>query len=401
MKIVNLQSGDELSSAEFLASINTASEVSNVVQFTTFTKFYADLLNSIFHFEEVHIFDKGDVIPEQVTSLKVNSSNFQSLENLQTALKEHSNTTFVLATSGTTGQPKKVKQTLQNLLRPIKYKESFRDVNWLFCYSPSHIAGLQVFLQCLFNRSNIFYAFEAQTAKVGASIVDDSINYISCTPTFFNNFSPFITGTPESVMGITFGGERLSGHVKDIAHKKFPNAKIRNLYASTEFGTILSANEKGFSIPASLKSVVKIEENELLVHKSLVAQLEVEFIDDWYHTGDLVEFLSDNYFQFSNRKSQSINVGGYNVNPKEIEDIICRLGFIKAANVYGRKNSVVGNIIIADVILDSSSSLTEAEVSNNIISSCKQALSEWKIPRRVNIVTEFHLTKTGKVKTNV
>ena len=66
----------------------------------------------------------------------------------------------------------------------------------------------------------------------------------------------------------------------------------------------------------------------------------------------MVDVLSENplKFRFKNRKNDSINVGGYKVNPVEVEDALLDLDSVIFARVYSKPNSVVGNIICCDII---------------------------------------------------
>lgn len=87
-----------------------------------------------------------------------------------------------------------------------------------------------------------------------------------------------------------------------------------------------------------MKDKIKIENNELLVHKDLLGySSQIELEDNWYRTGDLVEKNSENEFKFIAQKDEIINVGGYKVNPHEIEEEIKRLDDIVDVVVKGRK----------------------------------------------------------------
>ena len=75
-----------------------------------------------------------------------------------------------LYTSGTTGTPERVEQTLDGLTRNIKRDERFENDVWSFAYNPSHFAGLQVFFQAIANLNPIIYIFERGNDQIREAI---------------------------------------------------------------------------------------------------------------------------------------------------------------------------------------------------------------------------------------
>jgi acyl-coenzyme A synthetase/AMP-(fatty) acid ligase len=91
-----------------------------------------------------------------------------------------------------------------------------------------------------------------------------------------------------------------------------------------------------------------------------------------------------------------INVGGYKVNPTEIENIIKEIKGVKDVAVFGRKNSIMGQIIVANIITEDA--VEEIELKQEIKKICKSQLQDFKIPRIIKFVKLFDLTRTGKIK---
>jgi len=181
----------------------------------------------------------------------------------------------------------------------------------------------------------------------------------------------------------------------DKIKKYFPKAKIRNIYASTEAGSLFSSKDETFKISERMKDKIKIENNELLVHKDLLGySSQIELEDNWYRTGDLVEKNNENEFKFIARKDEIINVGGYKVNPHEIEEEIKRLDDIVDVVVKGRKNGVTGNILVAEIIYNGD--LEEKKIEEEILNLLKINFQNWKIPRIFNIVKDVKQTRTSK-----
>ena len=108
-----------------------------------------------------------------------------------------------------------------------------------------------------------------------------------------------------------------------------------------------------------------------------------------------MEFAPDGLrFKFAARRSDFVNVGGYKVNPSRVEDALRCFGGVVDARVYGRKNSVLGNILCADLKTEGGAKLDIAEMRGFL----SKSLDQYEIPRRIDFVSELESTRTGKLK---
>lgn len=329
-------------------------------------------------------------------NLKDKLRNFSEILQLLESINEKVFTQIF--TSGTTGKPKKVSQSLLNLTRAVKKDVALHSNVWGFAYNPSHFAGLQVFFQALYNQNYIVYIFNSDYKLVEKDLLENDVTHLSCTPTYLKMLIPNIVEPIESVLNITSGGEKFDSRVSNNLKTLFPNAKIKNVYASTEAGSLLRANGELFTIPEKYQKLIRIEGEELLINKELLGNSEsFELFEDWYKTGDIVEFKDDLKveFRFKNRKSEMINVGGYKVNPEEIKTIIQNVEGVKDVIVFGRKNSIMGNIIETNIIKDAS--FSDSDIKSAIKKEV-ESIQEFKRPRIVKFVENFELTRTGKLK---
>ena len=258
------------------------------------------------------------------------------------------------------------------------------------------MAGLQVFFQAFENQNTLVNVFNKSREYVYQQIREKGITHISATPTFYRLLLPFEQAY-ESVIRVTLGGEKSDQHLYDSIMKIFPNAKINNVYASTEAGSLFAAKGDCFQIPESIKDKFKVVDDELLIHKSLLGSSEsFKFTDDYYHSGDLIEWVDEaqGLFRFKSRKNELINVGGYKVNPGEVEVAIQDIEGVRQAMVYGKANSILGNVLCADVVLEPGFELTELDIKKVLSSQ----LQDFKVPRRIKFLEEISLTRTGKMK---
>jgi acyl-coenzyme A synthetase/AMP-(fatty) acid ligase len=320
--------------------------------------------------------------------IKLNSNNFID------KLKNCKNWKLTLFTSGTTGVPKKVTHTFETLTRGVVVKEDKSDDVWGFAYNPTHIAGVQVFMQALLNTNTIIRLFGLSRETIFHLIEKYNITNISATPTFYRMLLP-IEKKYNSVKRITSGGEKFDKELSDTLLKSFPNARVINVYAATEFGTLLVSNGEYFEIKPEYSKYVKVIDSELYVHKKLLGESDSLSLDrTWYRTSDMVEVVSEEplKIRFVNRKNEMINVGGYKVNPHEVEEVIKKYHNVKNCRVYGIKNSVMGNIVVADVVA------TENIKEKDLRLYLNSILQPFKVPRIINFVDSIKVTRSGKIK---
>lgn len=338
----------------------------------------------------------GGINEERVNvAERFQTRKFSSTDEVVKALQQ-SASEITIFTSGTTGQPKKVIHSVQSLTRSVRCAERYFGQVWAYAYNPTHMAGLQVFFQAFENQNTLINVFGLTRSEVYHLIEKYSVTHISATPTFYRLLLPF-EKEYSSVQRITLGGEKSDHYLYDAIHHIFPSAKINNIYASTEAGSLFAAKGDCFQIPFSIRDKFMVVDNELLIHRSLLGRSDsFNFDGDYYHSGDLIEWVDqqEGIFRFKSRKNELINVGGYKINPGEVEVIINAIEGVRQSLVYGKPNSVLGNVLCADVQLEEGMVVKELDIRRQL----KNKLQDFKIPRRIKFVESFTLTRTGKLK---
>lgn len=298
-----------------------------------------------------------------------------------------------LFTSGTTGTPKLIFHKIATFLNAARVGEKYNQHIWGLAYSPTHMAGLQVIFQAMLNQNFIIELFGLGNEQIVTRLAHYNISHLSATPTFYRLMDSRGQSF-NSVKRVTLGGEKSNAVTIGKIQQLFPKATINNIYATTEFGTLFISDGEHFSVKSPISKKVKFENDTLFVHKSLMGN--TNNTSEWYNTGDKIEVFSENPFRFKfiGRVSSVINIGGYNVFPKEIEDSLLEVEGIKLARVFAKKNSILGNLLVAEVQKQTGSELTEKK----IIEYLKKTLQPHKIPRIIMFVQNISLTGTGKVK---
>jgi long-chain acyl-CoA synthetase len=115
--------------------------------------------------------------------------------------------------------------------------------------------------------------------------------------------------------------------------------------------------------------------------------------DGWFHTGDMATVDSDGYYYIVDRKKDMIIRGGYNVYPREIEEVLYEHPAIREAAVVGVPHESLGEEVAAVVALKPGADAGEEELRD----FAKQRVAAYKYPRRVHIVDDLPKGPTGKI----
>ncbi|HVX39333.1 MAG TPA: AMP-binding protein [Gemmatimonadaceae bacterium] len=116
------------------------------------------------------------------------------------------------------------------------------------------------------------------------------------------------------------------------------------------------------------------------------------FHDGWFRTGDLAIRASDGYYTLRGRRGDLIISGGFNIYPREIEELLLEDPRVREAAVVGMHDDVRGEVPIAYVCADDALDFTELE------STCRTQLASFKIPRAFIRMDTLPRTALGKIQ---
>jgi acyl-CoA synthetase (AMP-forming)/AMP-acid ligase II len=117
------------------------------------------------------------------------------------------------------------------------------------------------------------------------------------------------------------------------------------------------------------------------------------FRDGWFHSRDMATVDEDGYIYIMDRKSDMIISGGFNIYPREVEDVIMSHPGVAEAAVIGVPHEMWGEAVKAVVVLKEGENLSEAQ----IIEHCKNNLASYKKPTSVDFIREIPKNLYGKV----
>jgi long-chain acyl-CoA synthetase len=115
----------------------------------------------------------------------------------------------------------------------------------------------------------------------------------------------------------------------------------------------------------------------------------------WFHTGDIASMDPDGYFRIVDRKKDMIDVSGFKVWPREVEEVLFEHPAIQEAAVVGIPDDRSGEAVKAYIVLkkDSEGKVTAEEISK----FCKEKIAAFKAPKSVEFRKELPKTAVGKV----
>jgi long-chain acyl-CoA synthetase len=115
--------------------------------------------------------------------------------------------------------------------------------------------------------------------------------------------------------------------------------------------------------------------------------------DGWLHTGDVARMDEDGYFYIVDRKKDMISAGGYNVYPREIEEVLYEHEGVSEAVAIGIEDEYRGESVKAFVVRKSGEEVTE----EGILAFCKERLAPYKAPKAVEFRDELPKSTVGKL----
>jgi len=154
------------------------------------------------------------------------------------------------------------------------------------------------------------------------------------------------------------------------------------------------ADENGDKVDPGRVGEILIRSNKLMKgYWRKPEETEEAFKDGWFHTRDMATIDEDGYIYIMDRKSDMIISGGFNIYPREVEDVLLSHPGVAEAAVFGVPHEMWGEAVKAVVVLKEGVNVSEAE----IVEHCKRTLASYKKPTSVDFVREIPKNLYGKV----
>jgi malonyl-CoA/methylmalonyl-CoA synthetase len=332
----------------------------------------------------------------------------------------------LLYSSGTTGQPKGIMLSHDNLRNNAEtlvdawgFSASDRLLHMLPIY---HVHGLFVGVSCVLmsGASMVWHSGFSDKAAIAAM---PECTVMMGVPTFYtrllanpdfgptccNNMRLFVSGSAPLLAETFTAFKERTGHT------------ILERYGMTETGMNTSnplqgerrAGTVGPALPGVTARVVKEDGEPAALGETGNLQVKGPNVfpgywrmpektaedftaDGFFNTGDKATISADGYVSIVGRAKDMVITGGLNVYPKEIELVIDDMAGVKESAVIGVPDADFGEAVVAVIVPDDN-----APSADDIIALCKTQLANFKVPKRVEVVSALPRNAMGKVQKNL
>lgn len=338
---------------------------------------------------------------------------------------ENKDNAIILYTSGTTGLPKGAMLSHENVFSNARdvgtYLKMNADDRVIATLPIFHVFALTVVVNApLYRGASIILVPHFSPENVLQTIREQKATVFAGVPTMYNFIYQYPNGKKEDYETIRLsiaGGSSLPVSLLENFEEKF-DTRISEGYGLSEASPVTCFNPLDRErIPGSIgMSIVNVEnkvvdENGKEVPKGEVGELIVRgpnvmngyykmpeataetIRDGWLYTGDMAKEDEEGYFYIVDRKKDMIIVGGYNVFPREIEEVLYTHPDIIECAVVGMPDDNLGEQVHAHVVIKEGSDLTEEA----IIDYCSKNLVKYKLPAVVHFKDELPKNATGKI----
>lgn len=328
-------------------------------------------------------------------------------------------------TSGTTGYPKGCMLSHHNIIvNSISTHEALRfgahsvtlGVLPLF-----HAFAATVCMHTVFESgSSVVIVEKFAPDTVLDQIEQHKVTFMVMVPTMFAAITQFGSAGREKLASVEYcacGGAPLSEAVYDAFKAKYGRSIIEG-FGPTECSPCTSVNpfdgvqklgsiglplpgvemkifdEQDHELPANETGEIVVRgENIMLGYHHMPEETAAAMTSGWYHTGDIGKKDEDGYFYILDRKKDMLLVGGLNVYPREVEEVLAHHPVVMEAAVVGEPDDLRGESPVAFVVPKPGAECSDRE----ILKWCRKRLAAYKVPKRVVFREALPKSATMKV----
>ncbi|BCJ85959.1 class I adenylate-forming enzyme family protein [Effusibacillus dendaii] len=331
----------------------------------------------------------------------------------------------ILYTSGTTGLPKGVVLTHYNLQSNAEFYADhiqLTDKHFGCIVTPlSHLLVLMAGLILIFLKGGRFLLFEKfEKEYVARKIKELGINFFIGVPAMYYMFLSLPEKEEFDLSSLEIcitSGAQMPLEVRKRFEERFRTFTIQ-AYGQTEASPVISVDRldmqrkfESVGYPMSHLEVKIVDPTGNEVPRGSTGEIIAKghcvmkeywrnpeatrstVKDGWLHTGDIGYMDEDGYLHLKDRIKEVIIVGGYNVYPAEVENVIYQHPAVLEAAVIGVTDQRLGEIPKAFIVKKRGVDVSKEE----IIQFCSSKLARYKVMREVEFIDEIPKTVTGKL----
>ncbi len=335
--------------------------------------------------------------------------------------RDRDETAAILYTSATTGRPKGVMLThgnvVSNAYATVHHLHLTADDRGLCALPMFHCFGQNFIMNALVAAGGLLVLQERFVPdQFLAAIARHRITLFYAVPTMY---ILFLAGGPHDLASVRLFFSAAASLPTDVERRwhEVYGQWIHQGYGLTECSPFASYNHEIAVKPGSVGTPIENVEMRIVdelgqpvpdgelgeivikgpnVMKGYYGQPEAtaEAIrDGWLRSGDIGYRDQDGYYYIVDRVKDMINVAGFKVFPREVEEVLFRHPAVKEAAVVGIPDPVRGEAVTAFVVLNPGRPVAATELQ----ALCRQALAAYKVPERIEFIEALPKNPTGKI----
>lgn len=332
----------------------------------------------------------------------------------------------LLYTSGTSGKPKGVMLSHNNIRSNIEQVRAWIDISTDFVFlgvlPQFHSFGMTALtLVPLVCGCKAVYTARFVPGKIVKLMREHKPNVFVAIPSMYNALLHVKDANREDFAGITYmvsGGEPLPKAVFDAMRERF-GVTLAEGYGLTEtspvtnwcrpfewrehsVGKALPGLEQRIVDPATGKTLGRNEDGEVQMrgpnvmrgYYKLPEETAKAFTaDGFFRTGDIGRHDDEGHLFITGRLKEMIIVGGENVFPREIEEVLNLHPAVNASGVIGIQDPMRGELPVAFIEFKENARAEEKE----LLAHCRSHLAGYKVPSQIKVVEQLPRNATGKI----
>lgn len=147
-------------------------------------------------------------------------------------------------------------------------------------------------------------------------------------------------------------------------------------------------------LPAGEQGEIRLRGPQVMLgYRNREEETKKTLKDGWLYTGDIGLLDEDNYLFITGRKKEMIIVSGFNVFPREIEELLYQYPAVKEVAVVGKADDYRGELPVAFVVTETN----DSTMNEKLKEYCQQNLAPYKVPAEIRIVEALPKTAVGKI----
>lgn len=328
----------------------------------------------------------------------------------------------ILATSGTTGRPKAVVLTVDNIESSTRASADRLDSRpsdrWMSPLAVHHMGGLAPVYRALYNGSRLVVPDEpgVDPARLGQLLQLTGSTGLSIVPTILDRLLETQWTCPSTLRTVLVGGGPIPASL--IERAVTAAVPVCPTYGLTETASQVATaipdeaatdpttvgrpvrgaivrllDADGDVVPTG--SVGEIVVDGPMVSPGYLDEESAAFGPDGFQTGDLGTFDTAGRLSITGRCSDRIVTGGENVDPTEVESVLCEHDAVVAAAVVGISDEYWGERVCAVIVVDDG--LQIDHLNAHLVDYCRSRLRSFKVPKQIAVVDELPRTASGTV----